>query len=133
MSPRQAKSIKPGDVIGWWASEELRKEGHDSQVQVQVKHCTLQTLHHTADGIPGIVICSSGGWCQFYSLNEIHLVKRGKPEDDTFATVSWNWREIKSMNPRWSKDKCEEFLQEHEKYLTEAMIDRGWNYISSYL
>ena len=42
-----------------------------------------------------------------------------------YASVAWTIEDIKEKRPKWSKKKCNEFLMDNEKYISEGMIERG--------
>jgi len=50
-----------------------------------------------------------------------------------YAKVSWCWEDIKTLRPDWSRQRCEIFLQENSRYITEAMISTGWEALESLL
>lgn len=47
-------------------------------------------------------------------------------ERPTFAEVKWAAEDIKTLRPRWSLARCEEFLASIEKNLEGLMTERGW-------
>ena len=46
-----------------------------------------------------------------------------------YGEVSWCWKDIKSLKPGWSKEKCEEFLAEHDSKLSQTQVEQGWHYL----
>ena len=52
---------------------------------------------------------------------------------DNYATASWEPGDIKTLRPDWTEDRCQRFLQENGKYITEAMVDGGWVAIEALL
>jgi len=51
------------------------------------------------------------------------LMRRGK---GGFASTSWCADDVKTLKPRWSTKKCNEFLQNHSGHIIDAMITEGW-------
>lgn len=54
-------------------------------------------------------------------------------EPKKYAKVCWCWEDIKTLRPDWSRQRCETFLQENSRYVTEAMISTGWDVLESLL
>ncbi len=59
------------------------------------------------------------------------MSKKNKPELERFAEVAWTYRDIKTLRPRWSRERCEEFLRMNEDNIQERMVERGWAAIES--
>ena len=43
-----------------------------------------------------------------------------------FAVVSWCAEDVLTLRPDWSVRKCQEFLDENEDSIQQAMIQEGW-------
>lgn len=54
-------------------------------------------------------------------------------EHKTFAEVSWTAEDIRTLRPRWSHKKAEEWLAANAKYIAEAMVQDGWQAIDELL
>jgi hypothetical protein len=52
---------------------------------------------------------------------------------DGYADVVWQPEDIKTLRPAWSLERCEEWLQENEKYIRDRTIELGWDVITSLL
>lgn len=50
-------------------------------------------------------------------------------EKKTFAEVAWTKYDVKTLRPKWSLKKCEEFLEENERRIQDAMVEHGWEVI----
>ena len=46
-----------------------------------------------------------------------------------YGEVSWCWKDVKNLKPGWSKEKCEEFLEEHDSKLSQTQVEQGWYFI----
>lgn len=46
-----------------------------------------------------------------------------------FGVVRWQADDVKSLRPKWSKEKCEDFLERHSGHIQDAMCATGWNVI----
>lgn len=46
-----------------------------------------------------------------------------------YGEVSWCWKDIRNIRPKWSKKKCEEFLERHDPKLSQSQVEQGWHYI----
>lgn len=54
-------------------------------------------------------------------------------ETKKFAECVWTKYDVKTLRPKWSLKKCEEFLEENEKVIQEATIGYGWEVIEEIL
>lgn len=45
--------------------------------------------------------------------------------------ITWSLADIKSRQPQWSDDRCDEFLADVAKYIEDASIQAGWEVIDS--
>ena len=62
------------------------------------------------------------------------MPKQIQPKEPTYyAEVRWVAEDIKTLRPRWSLARCEEFLADIEKNLQGIMTERGWNVIEDEL
>ena len=52
---------------------------------------------------------------------------------DGYADVIWQPEDIKTLRPEWSLERCEDWLQENEKYIRDRTIELGWDVITSLL
>lgn len=50
-------------------------------------------------------------------------------ETQKFVNVSWCYEDIKLIKPRWSKKRCEEFLECNEDNIRDRSIEFGWEMI----
>ena len=55
--------------------------------------------------------------------------KLPKPATE-YAKVVWTAYDIKTLRPRWSLKRCEEFLAENEHHLRDRLIELGWEVLS---
>ena len=56
-----------------------------------------------------------------------------KKEQVYYAQVRWTPNDVKTLRPRWSLAKCEQFLAENEHNLQDRTIEHGWEVIESLL
>ena len=45
--------------------------------------------------------------------------------------ITWSLADIKSRQPQWSDDRCDEFLADVAKDIENASIEAGWEVIDS--
>ena len=45
--------------------------------------------------------------------------------------ITWSLADIKSRQPQWSDDRCDEFLADVAKDIEDASIQAGWEVIDS--
>lgn len=53
--------------------------------------------------------------------------------EEKFATTSWMAEDVLTLRPNWTRDQAEEFLNENEKHINEAMVSAGWTAIETLL
>ena len=46
-----------------------------------------------------------------------------------YAEVKWRAEDIQSINNTWSLEKCEEWLQDNERHISDRLIELGWEVI----
>ena len=46
-----------------------------------------------------------------------------------YGKVSWCWKDIKTLKPKWTKKQCEEFLEKHDTKLSDTQVEQGWFFI----
>jgi hypothetical protein len=49
------------------------------------------------------------------------------------VTIEWVGADVKTLCPRWSLAKCEEFLLTHATQLQDRSIERGWELLENLL
>ena len=54
------------------------------------------------------------------------MKNKEKKTNKTFAEVVWTKYDVKTLQPKWSLKKCEEFLEENERTIRDATIEHGW-------
>ena len=47
-----------------------------------------------------------------------------------YATVSWTVEDMQTLQPKWSDEKCHNFLQLHEDYIVDRIIEENWSVIN---
>jgi len=45
--------------------------------------------------------------------------------------ITWSLADIKSRQPQWSDDRCDEFLADVAKDIEDSSISAGWDVIDS--
>lgn len=62
------------------------------------------------------------------------LLGAGKGSEPTYyAEVRWTAEDVKTLRPKWSLERCEEFLARNEKYLAERLTEVGWEAMATYI
>jgi hypothetical protein len=52
---------------------------------------------------------------------------------EAYAKVVWRAEDVKSINGAWSLEKCEEWLQDNERYISDRLIELGWEVMDTLL
>ena len=50
-----------------------------------------------------------------------------------YAQVAWTAEDVKTLRPKWSLSKCEEWLQGNEGHVQDRSIELGWEVIEALL
>ena len=46
------------------------------------------------------------------------------------VTALWHADDIKTLRPRWSLKRCDDWLREHREKIKEMLVGHGWDVIS---
>ena len=52
---------------------------------------------------------------------------------EEYAKVVWRAEDVKSINGAWSLEKCEEWLQDNERHVSDRLIELGWDVMDTLL
>ena len=52
---------------------------------------------------------------------------------EEYAKVVWRAEDVKSINGAWSLEKCEEWLQDNERHISDRLIELGWDVMDTLL
>jgi hypothetical protein len=52
---------------------------------------------------------------------------------EEYAKVVWRAEDVKSINGAWSLEKCEEWLQDNERHISDRLIELGWEVMDTLL
>lgn len=55
------------------------------------------------------------------------------PEESYRPTIVWSAEDVQSLRPRWSIQKCQEWLGNNGKYIIDREIELGWDVIEALL
>ena len=61
------------------------------------------------------------------------MANNNSEKKNKFAECVWTVNDIKTLRPKWSNKKCEQFLIENEKAIQDEIIQHGWRVIESLL
>lgn len=52
---------------------------------------------------------------------------------DAYAKVVWRAEDVQSIKGDWSLEKCEEWLEDNERHISDRLIELGWEVIDTLL
>jgi hypothetical protein len=52
---------------------------------------------------------------------------------EEYAKVVWRAEDVQSINGAWSLEKCEEWLQDNERHISDRLIELGWEVMDTLL
>ena len=52
---------------------------------------------------------------------------------EEYAKVVWRAEDVKSINSAWSLEKCEEWLADNERHISDRLIELGWEVLDVWL
>lgn len=50
-----------------------------------------------------------------------------------YAKVVWAPEDIQTLRPEWTLEKCEEWLDNNERYIQDRLVELGWDVIGTLL
>jgi hypothetical protein len=53
--------------------------------------------------------------------------------DRYYAMTRWAAADVKSIKPRWSLTKCEQWLSDNERHMENRLVELGWEVMESLL
>ncbi len=42
---------------------------------------------------------------------------------ESMAAVTWHAEDVKTLKPNWSLEKCNEWLEDNERHISDRLID----------
>ena len=52
---------------------------------------------------------------------------------EEYAKVVWRAEDVKSINGAWSLEKCEDWLADNERHISDRLIELGWEVLDVFL
>ena len=52
---------------------------------------------------------------------------------DEYAKVVWRAEDVKAIKSAWSLEKCEEWLQDNDRHISDRLIELGWEVLDTLL
>ena len=52
---------------------------------------------------------------------------------EEYAKVVWRAEDVKSINGAWSLERCEEWLQDNDRHISDRLIELGWEVMDTLL
>lgn len=52
---------------------------------------------------------------------------------EKFAETAWTAEDVQTLRPEWNTEKCEEWLQNNERYMQDRLVELGWEVMESLL
>lgn len=49
----------------------------------------------------------------------------------TYANVGWTPGDVQTLAPKWSEEKCIEWLEANAKHIQDALVSHGWEVLES--
>lgn len=82
----------------------------------------------TQNLVPKKRVGSSPTFGIVFILNERELKMSEK-----FAKVVWVAEDIKTLRPKWTNQKCEDWLESNERHIQNRLVEFGWGVIEDLL
>ena len=54
-------------------------------------------------------------------------------KNNTYGGVVWAAEDVKTLRPKWSLAKCEDFLARNDRHIQDRMCEQGWEVIETML
>ena len=52
---------------------------------------------------------------------------------EEYAKVVWRAEDVKAIKSAWSLEKCEEWLQDNDRHISDRLIELGWEVLDTLL
>jgi len=52
---------------------------------------------------------------------------------ESMAAVTWRAEDVQTLKPNWSLEKCNEWLEDNERHISDRLIELGWEVIDALL
>jgi hypothetical protein len=52
---------------------------------------------------------------------------------ESMAAVTWHAEDVKTLKPNWSLEKCNEWLEDNERHMSDRLIELGWEVMDALL
>ena len=52
---------------------------------------------------------------------------------EEYAKVVWRAEDVKAIKGAWSLEKCEEWLQDNDRHISDRLIELGWEVMDTLL
>jgi hypothetical protein len=52
---------------------------------------------------------------------------------ESMAAVTWHAEDVQTLKPNWSLEKCNEWLEDNERHISDRLIELGWEVIDALL
>ena len=60
-------------------------------------------------------------------------MSKKQQEKEYYAMIRWSPEDIQTLRPKWSHDKCAEWLFNHQTRIQDRTIELGWEVIDCLL
>tara|TARA_R110000822_G_scaffold13967_2_gene49226 strand:- start:358 stop:690 length:333 start_codon:yes stop_codon:yes gene_type:complete len=54
-------------------------------------------------------------------------------EDIWYGMTRWHIDDVKSLAPKWTDEKCHEFMERHSRRFQDRMVELGWEVLDIYV
>ena len=52
---------------------------------------------------------------------------------DEYAKVVWRAEDVKAIKGAWTLERCEEWLQDNDRHISDRLIELGWEVLDTLL
>lgn len=52
---------------------------------------------------------------------------------DEYAKVVWRAEDVKAIKGAWTLERCEEWLQDNDRHISDRLIELGWEVMDTLL
>ena len=66
-------------------------------------------------------------------LGALNLKGEQMAKHTQYAKVVWTATDVKTLRPKWSYKKCEEWLQDNARHMQDRTIELGWEVMEALL
>jgi hypothetical protein len=67
------------------------------------------------------------------NINQKMIIGKVNGSGKMGCVITWCWEDIKELKPRWTKEKCQKWLDRNSERIIDRSVEEGWEIIRALL